>query len=228
MNYLAVDRMAEDESVWEPVRAAYPAQEPFLNLNNAAVSPPPIAVEEAVVDAYRFISRNPDYNMWSRLDTALPGIKRELAELIDCSPDEIALNRNSSEGLSTAIFGIPLAKGDQVLISPWDYPSVRAGWLQRQQREGIEVLNCAFDLLDSDDDIIEAYVEAMTPRTRVLQLTHMYHWNGRVLPVKRLCEIAREALRHSRKCRSAFANWIAISSLPACTNGSVRRSATGC
>jgi len=46
--------------------------------------------------------------------------------------------------------------------------------------------------MDDDDDIVDAYVEAMTPHTRVLQLTHMYHWNGRVLPVKRLCAIARE------------------------------------
>ncbi|MBZ9709533.1 aminotransferase class V-fold PLP-dependent enzyme [Mesorhizobium sp. ESP7-2] len=194
MNHFAVDRSAEGagEAEWARIRAEYPTQGPFLNLNNAAVSPPLNVVEEAVVDAYRFISRNPDYNMWSKLDTALPGIKRDLAELIDCAPEEIALNRNSSEGLSTAIFGIPLAKGDQVLISPWDYPSVRAGWLQRQGREGIEVVNCTFGLLDSDEDVIEAYLAAMTPRTRVLQLTHMYHWNGRVLPVKRLCEIARE------------------------------------
>ncbi len=194
MNFVAADRAADDETEakWQRVRAAYPAQQPFLNLNNAAVSPPPIIVEEAMIDAYRFISRNPDYNMWSKLDTALPRIKRELAELIDCAPEEIALNRNSSEGLSTAIFGIPLTKGDQVLISAWDYPSARAGWLQRQQREGIEVINCGFGLMDSDDDIIEAYRAAITPQTRVMQLTHMYHWNGRVLPVKRLCEIARE------------------------------------
>ncbi|WFU04637.1 aminotransferase class V-fold PLP-dependent enzyme (plasmid) [Rhizobium sp. CB3171] len=180
------------EDAWKSVRDQYPAQEPLLNLNNAAVSPPPLAVEQTVIDAYRFISRNPDYNMWSKLDTALPSIKHELAELIDCSPDEIALNRNSSEGLSTAIFGIPLEKGDQVIISDWDYPSVREGWFQRSQREGIEVVNCAFDLLDHDDDVVEAYVQAMTPRSRVLQLTHIYHWNGRVLPIKRLCDIARE------------------------------------
>ncbi|MCS0463214.1 aminotransferase class V-fold PLP-dependent enzyme [Rhizobium favelukesii] len=51
---------------------------------------------------------------------------------------------------------------------------------------------CAFGLMDSDDDIVEAYTAAITPQTRILQLTHTYHWNGRVLPVKRLCEIARE------------------------------------
>ncbi|AYG64476.1 aminotransferase class V-fold PLP-dependent enzyme [Rhizobium jaguaris] len=184
--------VSASEDAWKSVRDQYPAQEPLLNLNNAAVSPPPLVVEEAMIDAYRFISRNPDYNMWSKLDTALPGIKRDLAELIDCSPDEIALNRNSSEGLSTAIFGIPLDRGDQVIISDWDYPSVREGWFQRVQRDGVEVVNCVFDLLDGNDDIVEAYVNLMTPRTRVLQLTHMYHWNGRVLHIKRLCEIARE------------------------------------
>ncbi|MFE6620246.1 hypothetical protein [Streptomyces sp. NPDC057740] len=94
------------------------------------MSPPPRVVEQATIDAFRLVSQNPDRNMWSKLDTTLPEIKTELAELIDCEPDENALNRNSTEGLCTAIFGIPLTAGDQVVISQWDYPSVRA-WLQR-------------------------------------------------------------------------------------------------
>ena len=61
----------------------------------------------------------------------------------------IALNRNSSEGLSTVIFGIPLQAGDQVLISEWDYPSVRAAWLQRLLREDIKVVSVDFDVMGS-------------------------------------------------------------------------------
>ncbi|PVE23465.1 aminotransferase [Microvirga sp. KLBC 81] len=179
------------EEYWEGVRAAYPKQQPLMNLNNAAVSPPPLVVEQAMIDAYRLISQNPDVNMWSKLDAALPSIKEELASLIDCSPDEIALNRNSTEGLCTAIFGIPLTAGDQVLLSIWDYPSVRAAWLQRQEREGIDVVSVQFDLMDSDDDILVAYAKAITPRTRVMQLTQMFHWTGRVLPAKQLCHLAR-------------------------------------
>jgi hypothetical protein len=53
---------------WERIRAAYPTQQPLLNLNNAAVSPPPLIVQEPMIDAYRFISQNPDVNMWSKLD----------------------------------------------------------------------------------------------------------------------------------------------------------------
>ena len=179
------------EERWERVRAAYPVQQPLLNLNNAAVSPPPLVVEQTVVDAYRLISRNPDVNMWSKLDAALPEVKQQLAWLADCNPSEIALNRNSTEGLCTAIFGIPLAAGDQVLVSAWDYPSVRAAWLQRAQREGIEVVEVDFDLMDGDDAIATAYQARLTERTRVMQLTHMFHWTGRVLPAKRLCQLAR-------------------------------------
>lgn len=73
----------------------------------------------------RLVSRNPDVNMWSRLDAALPEVKRQLAELADCGADEITLNRNSTEGLCTATFGLPLAAGDAVPVSAWDYPSVR-------------------------------------------------------------------------------------------------------
>ena len=168
---LMSDKPVAGEAFWERVRAAYPEQRPLLNLNNAAVSPPPLVVEQAMIDAYRLISQNPDVNMWSKLDAELPAIKQQLADMADCDPDEIALNRNSSEGLSTAIFGIPLKAGDQVLVSLWDYPSVIAGWLQRQQREGIEVVTVDFDLMDDEHVIVQAYAQAITPRTRVIQLT---------------------------------------------------------
>ncbi|MEM5388252.1 aminotransferase class V-fold PLP-dependent enzyme [Paraburkholderia phymatum] len=174
------------------MRESYPAQHPLLNLNNAAVSPPPLVVEQAVIDAYRFVSKNPDVNMWTGLDAKLPDIMRQLATLADCDAEEIALNRNASEGLSVAIFGIALSAGERVLVSPWDYPSALGGWQQRQTREGVVVDAVTFDLLASDEEVVAAYSSAIRPATRVLHLTHMIHWTGRVLPVARLCALARE------------------------------------
>jgi selenocysteine lyase/cysteine desulfurase len=180
-----------DEAFWRAVRASYPEQRPLLNLNNAAVSPPPLRVEQAVIDAFRLISHNPDTTMWYELDAAIPRMKVDFARLADCHPDEIALNRNSTEGLCNAIFGIPLAAGAEVLISAWEYPSVRAAWLQREEREGIRVVEVDFDLMD-DDAIVKAYADAFTSRTRAVQVTFMSHWTGRVLPTQRLCDLARQ------------------------------------
>jgi selenocysteine lyase/cysteine desulfurase len=180
------------EPAWEAVRAAYPRQDPLLNLNNAAVSPSPRDVEEAVVDAVRLIGRNPDVNMGSRLDAALPRVKSELALLADCDAGGIALVRNATEGLCAAIFGIPLAAGDEVLVSEWDYPSVLAAWRQRAQREGIRVVTVDFDPMADERTILAAYAGAITARTRAMQITHMLHWNGLLLPAQRLCALARQ------------------------------------
>lgn len=186
----AADRAPQDIN-WEEVRARYVTQYPLLNLNNAAVSPPTLAVQAAVREAIDAIARNPDYAMWSGLDLKLPDTKAALARLIDAAPDEIALNRNATEGLSLVIFGIPLRMGDEVLIAPWDYPAAIGGWRQRARRDGIVTVECTFDLMADDDTIVAAYEAAITPRTRVMHLTHMVHWNGKRLPVERLCAIAR-------------------------------------
>lgn len=87
------------EDFWAVVRQAYPRRERLLNLNNASVSPPPLVVEDAATEALRLISRNPDVDMWNHLDAALPDVKAQLATLVDCRPEEIALNRNSTEPL---------------------------------------------------------------------------------------------------------------------------------
>lgn len=186
------EKMSEDEAQWAKVRDAFVPQQPLNNLNNASISPPTVVVQDRMIKAYQFANANPDFNMWRKLDNALEGIKQKLALLADCDASEIALNRNSTEGLCTAIFGIPLKAGDEVLLADWDYASMRKAWDQRREREGIVVAPVKFDLMDSDDAIVAAYSKAITPRTKAMQLTHMIHWTGRVLPVERLCKIARE------------------------------------
>lgn len=175
---------------WRKVRASYSPQHPNMNLNNAAVSPAPIVVQEVVISAYRMANGEPDVNMWDTLDAALPSIKRKLSVLADCDVSEIAINRNSTEGLCTAIFGISLRTSDEVLLSIWDYASMRAAWQQRVSREGVVIRPVTFDLMDSEDAIVQAYQQAITPKTKVMHLTHMVHWTGRVLPVQRLCAMA--------------------------------------
>src|SRR5690606_1366023 len=182
---------ASGKDRWQSVRAAYTPSSPLMNLNNAGVSPQPLVVQNAFIDAYRFANGEPDVNMWETLDGTRDRTKAKLARLADCDVEEIALNRNSTEGLCTAIHGIDLNAGDEILLSPWDYDSMRQAWLQRGRRHGVVVRDVNFDALASDDAIVEAYRRAITKRTRVMHLTHMLHSTGRVLPVEALCELAR-------------------------------------
>lgn len=184
--------VTDGEPAWEAIRAAFAPQYPMINLNNAAISPAPLVVQDAMIKAYRFANGEPDVNMWKSLDLALPETKRKLSILADCDVSEVAINRNATEGLCTAIFGIPIRSGDEVLVADWDYPSMRTAWGQRAKREGVVVRPVQYGLMDDDDVVVEAYTRAITPRTKVMHLTHMAHWTGRVLPIERLCALADE------------------------------------
>lgn len=179
------------EAEWARVKAAYPPCSPHLNLNNAALSPQPRIVEETLFRAHRFADHEPDVNMWDNLDDTRGATKRKLAAMVDCDPLELGLNRNSTEGLCTFIFGIGLKAGDEVLLSEWDYDSMRHAWEQRRRRDGIVIRWVRFDLMDDDDAIVEAYRQSITARTKVMHLTHVVHYTGRVLPVQQLCSIAK-------------------------------------
>lgn len=188
----ALASIAEQEDPWRKVAGEYTPSNQLLNLNNAGVSPQPKIVQEAMIRAYRFANELPDVNMWEVLDGSRARIKEKLAQLAGCDPGEIALNRNATEGLCTAIYGIDLRAGDEVILCDWDYDSMRHAWEQRAKRNGITLKVVSFDLLSDDEAIIEAYRRAFTSRTRVMHLTHMLHYTGRVLPVEALCGLARE------------------------------------
>ena len=182
----------KEEIDWGSIRTQYPTQKPFLNLDNGCISPPTLEVQRQVISGYQFANENPCYNLFEVLDAAVPAIKVKLAKLVDCDPDEVSLNRCTTVGMCTAIFGMPLSKGDEVILCKWDYPSMISAWKQRAEREGLILKFASFELLDSDESIVAAYTKMITPRTRAIQLTHMIHWTGRVIPVAEICRIANQ------------------------------------
>lgn len=180
----------DNERYWQAVASQYSVSPTLLNFNNAGVSPQPKPVQEAMIRAYRFANEQPDVNMWEVLDGSRAAIKHKLARMADCDPAEIALNRNATEGLCTAIYGIDLQRGDEIIVSDWDYDSMRQAWEQRARRDGVRLIQVTFSPLATDEEVIEIYSRAFTTRTRVLHLTHMLHYTGRVLPVGELCKLA--------------------------------------
>jgi len=182
---------AKDEAFWAWVRQCYTLNYNLINLNNGGVSPQPKSVQDAVDQHYHQSNQGPSYYMWRILDQGREPLRRELAEYAGCSPEELAINRNASEALETIIFGLNLKKGDEVLVDRYDYPNMLNAWKQREKREGIVLVYVNLDPVRmSDAQVKEAYVSKMSKKTKVVHVTHLINWNGRILPVK---EIANEA-----------------------------------
>ncbi len=186
----AAGSVNDDAIDWKSIRSAFPEQAPFVNLDNGCISLPPLAVQNTMLKQYKFANECPCYNMFEVLDTAVPATKARLAKMVGCEPDEIALNRCTTVGMCTAIFGMPLSRGDEVIVSNWDYPSMLSAWQQRAAREGIVLRTAKFGLEDDDEAVIRAYTKEISPRTRAIHMTHMIHWSGRVIPVTEICQFA--------------------------------------
>jgi len=184
-------RHLSEEDFWEWVRFQFPRHPTILNLNNGGVSPHPRPVQEALWRLESAANELPAYIMWRVQDRKEP-LRQRLAQLAGADPEEIAIVRNSTEALETVIFGLDLRRGDEVIAAESDYPSMVAAWKQREERDGIKVRWIRLPIpTDDEEALTRAYLDAITPRTRVIHITHLINWTGQVVPPTRICIEAR-------------------------------------
>ena len=91
--------LAGEEDFWYYIQQSFTAPTGLTNLNNGGVSPAPKTVLDAMKRYYDMSNEAPSYYMWHILDRGREPLRRELARIAGCSAEEIAMNRNSSEGL---------------------------------------------------------------------------------------------------------------------------------
>jgi selenocysteine lyase/cysteine desulfurase len=183
----------DDDDFWGWVRESYTMSPNIINFNNGGVAPQPKVVQDAHIRYYQYCNEIPSYYMWQILDQGREPLRLKLAELCGCSPEEVAINRNSTEGLNTVIFGLNLKAGDEVVLTKQDYPNMINAWKQREKRDGIKLVWLDLPLpMYNDDDIVKMYTNAFTPKTKIVHVTHLINWTGQIMPVKRIAQIAHK------------------------------------
>lgn len=184
--------LTKDEDFWHQIKMAYTVSPAIVNLNNGGVSPSPKVVQDAVDRYNKLSNETPSYYMWRILDKGREAIRSRLALIAGCDPDEIAVNRNASEALETAIFGIRLKAGDEVVLTKQDYPNMINAWKQREHRDGIVLKWISMDLpIEDEDAIADQYINAFSERTKVVHITHVINWVGQVIPAAKIATAAR-------------------------------------
>jgi selenocysteine lyase/cysteine desulfurase len=190
---ISPDELATDEDFWYYIQQSFTVSPFLINLNNGGVSPAPRTVQDAMKRYYDFCNEAPSFYMWRELDKGREPLRQNLARIAGCDPNEIAINRNSSEGLETIIFGLQLKQGDEIVAAKQDYPNMVNAYRQREKRDGIKMTWINLELPSEDEDyLVKKYVEAFTPKTKVVHITHIINWNGQILPVKKIAQEAHK------------------------------------
>jgi selenocysteine lyase/cysteine desulfurase len=188
---MSIDESASDEDFWGWVRESFTVSPNMINFNNGGVSPSPKVVQDAHIRYYQYCNEAPSYYMWRILDAGREGLRLKLADICGVSAEEICINRNSTEGLNTVIFGLNLKAGDEVVLNKYDYPNMMNAWKQREKRDGIKLVWVEVPQPTEDDKtIVDIYAKAMTAKTKVVHVTHMVNWSGNIYPVKAIADMA--------------------------------------
>jgi isopenicillin-N epimerase len=184
--------LAADEDFWEPIQRAFDVDRTLTNLNNGGVSPTPSHVLEAMVRDLRFSNELPVQHMWQVLEPRVETARELLAREFGCDTEEMAITRNASESMETLIFGLDLARGDEVIVSNQNYPRMLTAWRQRARRDGIVVKEISFPVPPPTQQVIvDAVAAAITPRTRAIELPHITNLSGQILPIREIVALAR-------------------------------------
>jgi selenocysteine lyase/cysteine desulfurase len=188
---LPVERLAEEEAFWAAIRGKYRLKPDYINLENGYYSMQATPVLDAFVARAREVNYQASYYYRTKLVPDKAAVRDKLAAMGGCSPAELIITRNTTESIDTVISGFDWKAGDEAVMAQQDYGHMLAQFRLMARRYGIvnKLVSVPNDP-KSDDEIVQLYANAITPRTRLLMVSHMINITGQILPVRKVAEMA--------------------------------------
>ena len=187
------DDLVKDELYWKKFRDDfYDVSSDFINLENGYFGVQPKPVQQAYIKNIEKVNRFSSRYMRMSYPEEYRNIVRSLANFLAVSPEELLITRNATEAMNLLIQGLDLQKGDEVILSRQDYHSMIETFEMLEKQVGITLKFIRLPLVPkSDEEIIEHYLEAVTPNCKCVLLTHMIHLTGQILPVRKIANTLR-------------------------------------
>jgi len=190
----------DDEAFWAALRGQFtiPTNEAFFN--TATLGSSPRAVQEAVIASIQHVCRDiADWDYKADHENFFTGYYPEMsyrdkaATVLNCTGRDVALTQNATFGMNFIANGLDLRPGDEVVVTDQAHPGGRKGYDLRAKRDGIVVKQVIVpEPPQSPEQLVQLYLDATTPRTRVWAIPHISSSRAIRYPVNQLCALARE------------------------------------
>ena len=183
--------LAGAEDFWVALRKKYRLKPDYINLEHGYYSMQATPVLEAFISDVREVNYQASYYMRTVQTPNKDASRAELARLAGCSVDEIIITRNTTESLDTVIAGHDWKPGDEAVMAVQDYGAMLDQFALQSRRYGM--VNRMVSLPNdptSDDAIVQLYANAITPKTRLLLVSHLVNITGQILPVRKIADMA--------------------------------------
>lgn len=192
LNQKYIKDESPDGLYWDAIREKFLFQDGLIMMNNGTVGPMPKPVFNTLMKMFKVQAEKP-VDVYTYLPRKKEEVRNRLAEFIHASPDEVAVVRNTTEGMNFVANGLDLKEGDEVLLSSMEHPGGTHPWKIKQERYGITVKEVPIGLPpESVEEFVEAFRRAITSRTKVISVSHTVYISGLISPLKELSKMAHE------------------------------------
>ncbi|MGD0483603.1 MAG: aminotransferase class V-fold PLP-dependent enzyme [Gemmatimonadales bacterium] len=184
-------QVAQDEAFWARIRRQFLLTPEYINLENGYYLMQSQPVLEAFIGRVREVNRQASRYMRTRQFDDKAAVRNRLAAMAGVTPQELIITRNTTESLDTVIGGFHWEAGDEAVMAAQDYGAMLDMFRLQARRHGIvnRVVSLPMDPR-SDEEIVQLYESAITPKTRLLMVCHMVNMTGQILPVAKIADMA--------------------------------------
>ncbi len=181
-----------DERYWDDLRTKFSLVEGLAFLNASNLCPTPFVVLDALDKGTRLLDGDPSSATKAILAPQREATRRELAQMLGATPEEIVIVRNTSEANNLVSSGLTLGPADEVIVFADNHPSNLAAWREKAKRFGYTVTTLPTPAPHPGaEHYLRALEGAMSARTRVVAFTHVTNSVGDLFPAAELCQFIR-------------------------------------
>jgi selenocysteine lyase/cysteine desulfurase len=183
--------LAKDEDFWTSIRNQYILKPDYINLENGFYNFLPQPLLNKFIEHIKEINVQGSYYMRTVQGDNKKKVAARLAALAGCSADELIITRNTTESLDLVIGGLDWKPGDEAIMALQDYGAMLDMFEQVKNRYG--VVNVKVSVPNhpaNDEEVVSLYANAITPKTKVILVSHMINISGHILPIRKICDMA--------------------------------------
>jgi selenocysteine lyase/cysteine desulfurase len=172
------------------LRKHYLFQDGLIMMNNGTVGPMPEPVFNTLLTSFRVQCTSP-CDVYATFGNRREEARNKVARFLGADPGEIVLTRNTTEGMNFVANGLELEPGDEVLLSDMEHPAGINPWSLKAARYGVVAKIVPLGLPpESVEETVDAFEREITPRTKVITISHTVFISGLIAPVKEIAEMA--------------------------------------
>lgn len=178
-------------SSFDRARDAWPLDRAIVHLNHGSFGAVPSRVV-AHQDSLRSRADHSPVEWFPRIAERVRAAREHTAPFVGARPEDSAFVPNASAAATVVYNALRLERDDEILVTDQGYGAVSMGARRLARRFGAVVRVVELPLLGSDDEIVQRLLDALSPRTRLIVVDQITSPTARVLPTRRIADLAAE------------------------------------